>query len=256
MGNMPDKASEKRKPRTFEEVSKTFGGTGPAVIAFILESVYNLQILSGVQPGAEFYEAIRREGPWKIVCGDAPARDTIQNLYGVFGNPLRSLRDSLSSIEEIVGRLILPPKDGVTMLGLFLLEPRRVLELVRLTFPALVISSAISLAGNAGALALDSAPSIPISMLSEGYATTLLPIVASLGQTLTMSYIIVSTLRFMKVLIADRDRFLTKSILETASEIQSTHERPVVICAVVGLLHVNGIVRQIQGQSEADALAS
>lgn len=245
---------ERPKPRTFKQVSKTFGGTGPAIVAFVLESVYKLQILSGVQPGSEFYEPIRRAASWKLVCGDAPAKDTVRKLYGVFSNPLRSLRDSLSSIEDIVSRLILPPKEGVSMPRLFLTEPRRAFELVQLTFPALVISAALGLAGNAGALALDSAPSL--SVLFEGYAATWIPIVTSVGQTFLMSYIIVSTLRFMKVLIADRDRVLAQSIMDTASELQSSRKRPVVVCAVVGLLHVNGIVRQIQEQGATKTTAS
>lgn len=230
--------------RTFKQVSDTFGGTGPALLAFALESVYKLQVLSGVQPGAEFYEPIRRASSWELVCGDAPARDTVRALYSVFGKPLKSLRDSLFSIEDIIGCVIFPPKAGVNMLGIFLTEPRRLRELARLTLPALLLSGVVGLAGNAGALALESAPTV--NMLTDTYTANLLSVLLSVGQTVLVSYIIVSTLHFMKVLIADRDRILTRSILETASELQSKRQTPVVVCAVVGLLHVNGIVRQIQ----------
>lgn len=241
-----DESRGTSRRRTFKQISNTFGGAGPAVVAFFLETVYKLQILSGVKPGVEFSEPIRRSSSWKLVCGDAPARDTVRELYNVFKKPLRSLRDSLSSIDDLIGRVIFPPDGGVNMPRIFLTEPRRLRELARLTLPALLISGAVSLAGNAGALALESAPAM--SILNEGYPASLLQLLLSVGQTLVVSYVIVSTLHFMKVLIADRDRILTRSILETASELQATRRTPVVVCAVVGLLHVNGIVRQIQEQ--------
>lgn len=241
-----DESKGMSRRRTFKQISNTFGGAGPAVVAFFLEAVYKLQVISGVKPGVEFSEPIKRASSWKLVCGDAPARDTVRELYNVFTKPLRSLRDSRSSIDDLIGRVIFPPKGGVNMSRMFLTEPRRLRELARLTLPALLISGALSLAGNAGALALESAPAM--SMLNEGYSASLLQLFFSMGQTVVISYVIVSTLHFMKVLIADRDRILARSILETASELQATRRTPVVVCAVVGLLHVNGIVKQIQEQ--------
>lgn len=234
-------------------MAQLFGGGGPALVALALEMSYKLQVLAGVTPGIEFSYAIASPSRWEVICGDAPARDTVANLYRVFESPMRSLLDSRSSINSLITRVLFPPTNGVNIPKIFLSEPRRMQELARLTLPAVIISCALGLASTAGASVLEATP--VAAAISQGYATSALPLLVAVGQTLAVSYLIVSTLRFLKVLVADRDRILAQSILDTVAKKGLDGQQPRIVCAVVGLLHVNGIVRHIQ-RGEVDPASS
>lgn len=244
----PAKKPRRRKgTNSFAQASTRFGGAGPAVVATVLEAVYRLQVVSGIDPGIEFTEPIRRYSASTLVCGDARATDTVRELYNVFVAPVKSLKDSMTSVQDLVQRIILPPRGGVNMATIFFKDPARLQELARLMTPALFLAVLVSLVGNAGAAALESAPGVV--GLSAWSSAGPLQLAASLFQTLFVTYLIVSTLHFMKVLIADRDRILAKSITETAKRLQTENDAPVTVCAVVGLLHVNGILRLLQEES-------
>lgn len=233
-----------KRPKTFRQLAKTFGGSGPAFVAIVLETSYRLQMLAGVNPGIEFSYPITSSMRWKLICGDAPARDTVANLYNVFASPVKSVRGSMDSIKTLIARFVFPANGGINIPKIFLSEPRRMQELAGLILPAVTVSSALGLASTAGASVLEGTPAL--SALSQGYATSMLPLIVSIGQTLMVSYVIVSTLRFMKVLIADRDRILAQSILDAAAQMCDGKQSRT-ICAVVGLLHVNGIIQHIHG---------
>ncbi|KAI0565795.1 hypothetical protein FGB62_14g251 [Gracilaria domingensis] len=193
-----------RKKRSFAKLSESFGGSGPALVAILLEKVYEFQALVGVDPGIEFVEPIVRFPPNRVICGDALAKDTVNALFKVFAAPFRSLNDCLLSIVDIVNRLIFPPEGAVRMPSVFLRSPARLLELVRLILPASVVAILIGLAGNAGALAFDMTPigaSVSHPMLASSLSS-----LSSFLDTVLLAYVNVSLLRFVKVLIADRDK--------------------------------------------------
>lgn len=216
--------------------------------------VYRIQVIAGVDPGIEFAEPIRRYSPANIVCGDAPAKDTVKHIYNVFGAPLKSLADSQKSVSDLVKRVILPPKGGVSIFSLFLKEPARLKELARLILPASALAIGIGLVGNAGAVALESTS--VVTGLSHGPSGPLFPLIMAVIQTLVVSYSIASTLKFLKVLISDRDTILAKSILDTAARLQQEQGKPGTVCAVVGLLHVNGILKLLQEHNEKENVLS
>lgn len=237
-----------RPKKTFNQASKTFGGYGPAIVAFLLESVYNIQVVAGINPGVEFREPIVGSS-WRLVCGDAPASDTVKNLYNVFATPLQSVTGVLPFAHDIFQRIFLPPSDGLKVIRVLFGEPSRIMELIRLIIPITTLSCVLALAGNAGALAFEATP--VASVLVDGYMATTLPIIVSFLQFLLICYISVSSLRFMKVLISDRDRIITQNVLNTTRELQLEKQGAATVCVVVGLLHVNGILRLIQDENEA-----
>lgn len=241
------KVLQSGKKQSFAQISKTFGGAGPAVIALFLDTIYRLQVFSGVDPGIEFAEPIRRYESNRVICGDAPANETVRRLFDVFSSPFQSVATCWSAITDIIERVVFPPVGGINMAAVFLSDSSRVLELVQLMIPASVVAVVLTLVGNAGALALEGTPVITeLSQATTGAAFTVL---WTVFQTLSLIYIFVSTLRFMKVLIADRDRILTQNILLTAAKMRNENEGPVTICAVVGLLHVNGILKLLIEQT-------
>lgn len=69
-----------------------------------------------------------------------------------------------------------------------------------------------------------------------------------MGQVGTALYVIVSVLRFIKVLIGERDAVMAQKVMECVRE----GEKGSVICMVVGLLHVNGILRLIRDALEEE----
>lgn len=241
-----------RKRQSFSQLASTFGGLGPAVVAFVLDGVYRLQTFAGVDPGIEFAEPIRRYEASRIVCGDAPARDTVKRLFDSFISPVRSVKGFWSSIHDLVTRVVFPPEGGINMAMLLISDMARLLELARLLLPVTVISTLISVVGNAGAAALDAAPGISgVVPLTYGPSGSLIPALWMAAQVIGSAYLLVSTIRFMKVLISDRDRVLARSIIDTAARMSQEGEGNVTLCAVVGLLHTNGILRLLQDHNQA-----
>lgn len=236
-----------RKRKSFAQLKEAFGGAGPAAVAVILEKVYEFQTLVGVDPGIEFVEPIVRFPSDRVICGDALAKDTVKALFKAFAAPLRSLSDCIYSIKDLLNRVVFPPKGGVRMFSIFLRDPVRLLELFRLILPAGVLSIIIGVIGNAGALALDLAP------ISGSTTPPLVSLwsssVASVLQTLLIAYFNVSLLRFMKVLIPDRDQVIAQNIVSAASSFKTARGDPATICVVVGLFHVNGILRILQDRN-------
>lgn len=239
-----------RKRKSFAQLRDSFGGSGPAVVAIILEKVYEFQTFVGVDPGIEFVEPIVRFPSDRVICGDALAKDTVKALFKAFAAPLRSLSDCIYSIKDLLNRIVFVPKGGVRMFSIFVRDPVRLLELFRLILPAGVLSTIIGVIGNAGALALDLAPTMSgsvtppmVSLWSSSAASVL--------QTLLLAYFNVSLLRFMKVLIPDRDQVIAGHIVNAASKFKTERGDPANICVVVGLFHVNGILRILQDRNKA-----
>ncbi|CAN8067431.1 unnamed protein product [Agarophyton chilense] len=211
--------------KTFAQLTESFGGRGPAFVAIILEKVYEFQTLVGVDPGIEFVEPIVRFPRNRVICGDVLATDTVNALFKVFSDPFRSLNDCFSTIVDILNRLIFPPVGGVRFFSVFLRSPARLLELVRLVLPASLVAIFIGLASNAGALAFDMTPMA--ASISHPMLTSSLPWLSSLIDALLLAYVNISLLRFIKVLIADRDKVLSQNILDTLSKFREGQETPV-----------------------------
>lgn len=237
--------SKNTKKPAFRQIVRKFKGTPQAILAILLEGAYKLQVFSGLDPGIEFDPPIRNYYPSNIVCGDAPARDTIQNLYRVFLMPLESVWISWSTTGSIFQSVFWPPKGGINLLAI-LFNPVRVRELSRLIFSAAVVGIAFFALGNAASFAVRASPiafSIPATSKSEIWSAINVTL-----ESLFALYIFVTSLHFLKVLIVDRDVIITKSLIDTVRLQAREKNRPVTVCAVVGLLHVNGILSKLREQ--------
>lgn len=234
-----------KKP-AFRQIVRKFKGGPQAILAILLEGAYKLQVFSGLDPGIEFDPPIRNYYPSNVVCGDAPALDTIQRLYRVFLMPLKSVYVSWNTAGSIFQRVFLPPKGGVNLLTI-LFNPVRVRELSRLVFSAAVVGFSIFALGNVASFAVRASPvvfTIPPTQKSEIWSAVHITI-----ESLFALYIVTTSLHFLKVLIIDRDAIITKSLIDTVRQQSGERNRPVTVCAVVGLLHVNGILSELRGQA-------
>lgn len=232
-----------RNKRSFRQIAETFHGVPQAILAVALDSVYKLQALSGLDPGIEFIAPICNYPSSLLVCGDAPARDTIHNLYRVFISPLQSLRVTLSTIIAMFYRVVWPPQGGVNFAAV-IFDPVRMRELARLVISASILGVVIYFLGNATALAIEASP--VASALTSPTTDGLWSVVESILHALMGTYFFVSSLHFLKVLIIDRDYIISNSILDTVKRQSLNRGRPVTVCAVVGLLHVNGILSALR----------
>lgn len=236
------------------------------MLAVLLDGAYKLQVLSGLDPGIEFVHPIRDYKASHLVCGDAPARDTVDALYRVFVTPLHSARTCLNAIRVILERTLFPPVNGVNLFAVLFQDGRRTRELFRLTLLASAIGAMLFVVTSAATFALDasqianmytqSIAILPTTSATSGIPapsadslTTAWAIANALFQTVGIGYIAITLLQFLKVLIADRDAIIADNIVNTMHEQLERQQAPVTICAVVGLLHVNGILQAIQNAS-------
>lgn len=112
-------------------------------------------------------------------------------------------------------------------------------ELARVVGPLGALGGMVGVVGNAAATALEGGAAGHSGELS-GWGVV--------GETVVGVYVVMSALRFIKVLIGDRDKVMAKKIVEC---VRGT-ERGSVICVVVGLLHVNGIVRLVGAELDKE----
>lgn len=217
----------KKTRRSFGALRQMFGGIGPALVAWLLESVYTLQKLCGVTPGVEFQYAIEAaRGKWGLICGDAPAKETVRNLYGIL-NPRGGLKEAWEGLTGMGKRF--GEKEGVHLVELFVRDGRRVRELAKLVLPTGGVAGLVGGVGNAMASVID----------GSGGATDLGAWGAGLDGALTGVFVIM-LLRFIKVLIVDRDHVIAQNIIEVLEN------RGGVIVVVVGMLHVNGLTAMLR----------
>lgn len=230
---------ENRKGRTFKEIARTFRGAPQAILALLLDGAYKLQVLSGLDPGQEFANPIRNYPVAKLVCGDDPASTTVNRMYRVFISPLTSMRVSVDAFTAMFRRVVLPPKGGINLFRV-LLEPMRLQELGRLLLAASAVGMVLFAFGSATAVAIDATPFVVPQNFHSALSTVDLAV-----QSATSLYLLVSILHFLKVLIIDRDVVLADSIRSAMTKSENEKQQAVKICVVVGLLHVNGVLQEL-----------
>lgn len=247
------------KNRTFSQVRETFNGTPQAILATVLESAYALQTFSGLDPGIEFAYPLRSLNSSQLICGDAPAQHTVQGLYRAFTSPLTSIRLARSAAHEIFHHVIRRPPGGVNSLAIVLTEPGRLAEIFRLFVPTalvtLALTTLVSVIVGIAAHLLESTSVVSTlaAQTSASASPTAWGLLAIASQVMFITYFSVSLLHFMKVLVSDRDIILAQSILDTAAYYSQLRKRSVTVVAVVGLLHVNGILRVLEKVENVDS---
>jgi hypothetical protein len=233
-----------------------FGGVGPALVAYALSAVYNIQRLTGTDPGVEFKTALRSiclkdsTGSCLLVCGDAPATDTIRSLFAAF-LPQRALLSLPSALWSTAETLVASTKGGVNIpFVLFEGAGARLRELGRVFIPISGIFYLIGLVGASGAAQLHEG--LVVTGAAAGrhaWSDILSSLLALLGTSLQV-YLFIASFAFIQVLISERDAVLAKSIQKAASELANIRNtstgRASVIVAVVGLMHVNGVLRHLR----------
>jgi hypothetical protein len=236
-----------------------FGGVGPALVAYALSAVYNIQRLTGTDPGVEFKTALRcirvedSVESCLVVCGDAPASDTIRSLFGAF-LPQRALLSLPGALWSTAETLAASTKGGVNI-PFVLLEGAgaRLRELGRVFIPISGIFYLIGLVGASGAAQLHDGLAVTGAATgSLAWSDMLGSLLALLGTSIQV-YIFIASFAFIQVLISERDAVLAKSIRKAASDLANfgnpSTGRASVIVAVVGLMHVNGVLRNLKTSS-------
>jgi len=240
---------------------RNFGGIGPGILAFILSSFYRIHTAIGLEPGIEFRAAVEyaKSRPNSVlICGDATAVQTIRRLYSSM-----SPATIFSGLPEAISRLFpyffgsrQNSKHERVNFFQILSEKKRVQEMSVLLLPVFLFSVLFIQIGSGIFEILTS------SMINTTHAQaspdTLYPsedyiFLMNISENIGVAFIVLLSciwvIRFFDEIVIHRDLILYESI---QNEIQSitrsrnqaniTIESPVVI-AVVGLLHVNGIVQ-------------
>ncbi|KAA8498943.1 hypothetical protein FVE85_6528 [Porphyridium purpureum] len=236
-----------------------YGGTGPAALAVGLTSIYTLQARLGARPGSEFLVASEEAELQGIplVCGDAPASATIRNLYESL-RPRSLLRTSSQVARRVLATLFArAPPNGVNVWRV-LLSGAYLKDLVGLLAPAFLISSLtlaifnslLEAAEQNALVALASAGGQAPSGVSGDLANLNIPEWLADGMSLFSFLVLLAcTIRFFEEIVLRRDEVLQNSIRE-AVELRRKNagdeQTTVVVVAVVGLLHVNGILRGLE----------
>lgn len=256
-GKLGKDERQKRKP-SFSRMRTTFGGVGPAVVALLLNAVYDVQRRAGVDPGVEFKSSLRaaRGVPrnCRVVCGDADARDTVRALSRTVVHPLRALREVPAGIRFLLRQAFAVPAGGVNILRVLTeSQGKRVREFVRVFFPLVCATyvAAFVTANGLGSLQdhfLGTPSSASAVVGREGF--NFFSLAGPVSQALLVSYLAIVTLSFVYVLIDERDRILARSIRQAAAELAESGAVEPVIVAVVGLLHVNGCLRYLNGDED------
>lgn len=244
-----------------------FGGVGAALFAIGLSSLTGVQQAAGMDPGCEFKEAARRAGEVgaPVVLGDNDASVTVRRLYAAF-SPLAAARHFRADAAEAVYRVTTRPARGVSLLGVFG-RLRYAADVGRLLVPAVAVSVVVQLAANAvvggalaqllggggggGEVAAAAAAAATTAVASAtptggpslwAPPTTWAAALEGLGVAAGLvanAWLAGTALRFLNTLVTERDEVLYGSL---RGQEAATDVRPVV--AVVGLLHVNGILRR------------
>ncbi|GAB0490892.1 hypothetical protein MMPV_002132 [Pyropia vietnamensis] len=277
----PPAAVAKASPAArFGRIVVRFGSVGAALFAIGLSSLTGVQQAAGMDPGCEFKEAARRAGEVgaPVVLGDNDASVTVRRLYAAF-SPLAAVRHFRADAAEAIHRLTTRPARGVSLLGVFG-RPRYAVDVGRLLVPMVVVSVLVQLAANAlaggaltslfggqgvGPAAGDLvAVSTAVPSLVAASAPSTATVIDDLGLSAGLvanAWLASTSLRFLNTLVTERDEVLYGSlrgsvaavapelitgerVVEAGGEVQAAagDVRPVV--AVVGLLHVNGILRR------------
>lgn len=220
-----------------------WGGPGPTALAIILTFVYRLQRTLGGEPGAEFKAAMAAANGARVVCGDAPASRTVRRLYATFVSPRRSLSVAGATVRGMSQRILDPSTAGINVPRV-LLEGRRVRELARIFVPLLAAVAALSAVAGSGAFTLAASA----SSLGGGAARVVdvFDTLRNIADPLFTAYILLTGLHFVKVLVHDRDVVLARSIRKAARHCRRDSAGDVAIVAVLGLMHVNGVVRLLE----------
>ena len=236
---------KKRKRLTFKKAVERFGGVGPAMLALGLLSISGMQKTLGLDPGREFKVGIRKaeENYACIVCGDSDGNTTVKKLAQSLGP--RCLKSGsgviLKFLETVFGGELRFPR-GRVRFERILRDWKRITELLWIVGPVLGFSYFF-----VGGLSLLNRLQHRdgVGEVQEGGAGGMLggfhlPI---LMDVLPITWMILSAASFIEALLIERDKVLARNIEETC-RIHGGRGRKVV--AVVGLLHVNGILRILE----------
>lgn len=240
-----------KKKQTFSSLKANFGGFGPALMALILNGMYDLQRVNGVTPGVEFQAALEgaevlSEKP-EIVCGDAEAKDTVRALATAFAKPLSSLYRIPAALRFLAWQLARPPPGGVSVAAALTAGAGARIREFATVFVPLVTGFYMS-AALAGVVVGGVRDTVAVKSSAFGGVLAGDAIVAagSLAQDAAALFLCLTSLTFMYVLVDERDRILAESIRKAVADAAArSSERPPVVVAVVGLLHVNGILRYL-----------
>lgn len=247
----------RRRVESLGDMVKQFGGLGPALLGGSLSLIYTFQSWLGGDPGLEFKAALTAPAPHgsSIVCGDMKATRTVRRLFGVIFRPVRSLLNSPECFKLIADSVLFPPDNAISIPKV-LLDVRRLPEVFRVFIP--LFASISLLSTGLGVAATDLSDRLLLSPLLFGAATSyniiFEPILALLAvlQPIFSAYTVVTFLSLFKVLVADRDKILANSIRKAAAAVSdgntSTEKKEVVIVAVLGLMHLNGIIRRLESE--------
>jgi len=254
--SMRDGTPRNRQVKSLGEMVKQFGGLGPALLGGSLSLIYTFQSWLGGDPGLEFKAALDSASPFgsTVVCGDMKATRTVRRLFGVIFRPVKSLRN-FPRIFRLAAESVLFLPDNAISIPKVLLDVRRVPEVVRVFLPLFAAVSVLSTGLGVAATEVGDRVLLSPLLFSAVSGVNFEPILSTLSylQPVFSAYSIITFLSFFKVLVADRDKILAKSIRASAVEAaasgaDTSTDNEVVVVAVLGLMHLNGIIRLLEAE--------
>jgi pheromone shutdown protein TraB len=254
-GPTQHRQQRKSSREKWAKLQETFGGKGPAALAFVLTGMYGVQRRAGVDPGCEFKAALAA-ARCPVICGDANATDTVSALFRSISRPLANLADLI----RIPPRFRSIPLGGVFVPRVLLAARAcRIREFAGVFAP---IGTAVYVLATAVAVAAQDLVPEAASLSVTGA----IGIAYSCAQNVLLVYMLLSISAFLRVLVGDRDRVLARAVLDTALDLRreqressnhdsATDDGELLIVCVVGLLHVNGIIRYVSDPAGAGLFA-
>ncbi|EKX47934.1 hypothetical protein GUITHDRAFT_106481 [Guillardia theta CCMP2712] len=217
-----------------------------SIADLFISSVYAILQRAGMESGGEFVAAVQEAKALgcSVVLGDINATDTFDELSKLVSitemfdipSALRGIRGFASSFTPSAG-------GRVDFLQVFS-DSRRILELVPFSAAIFLSSSILT------TIAWYAESAAGVSQASHESVDDLI---------VSIPLIVIFALipRIHPVLIESRDKFLLKSILECCSlrkQLPDTREqlRNNTVLAIVGLLHVNGMLRMASSETALD----
>lgn len=232
---------------TFSSLKKTFGGAGPAAMAVVLNGLYDLQRINGVVPGVEFADAILAAdnliAPPTVIAGDTDAKVTVRALATAVSSPLSSLSCIPAALRFLGQQLAPPPPGGISVAAALAAGfGMRVREFAAVFLPLMAVFYACAAAAG-----------VVVGGVKDGYVQAssaavgeVVAVAAAAAQGACVLFLFLTSLTVIYVLVDARDRVLAEAVRQAVKDVKEEAGSAPVVVAVVGLLHVNGILRYLE----------
>eukprot|EP00172_Hildenbrandia_rubra_P001435 Plantae.Rhodophyta-Hildenbrandia_rubra.ctg1980.p1 GENE.Plantae.Rhodophyta-Hildenbrandia_rubra.ctg1980~~Plantae.Rhodophyta-Hildenbrandia_rubra.ctg1980.p1 ORF type:complete len:386 (-),score=58.84 Plantae.Rhodophyta-Hildenbrandia_rubra.ctg1980:581-1738(-) len=222
-----------------------FGGLGPAILALGLLSMSSMQRVVGLDPGGEFKVGVRIGNRLEVpvLCGDVLGNETVKRLAEALG--FRGLKKGLRVILRGLGKVSRGEfyfPEGRVRLERVLLDWKRMWELIWIVGPVFGVSFVFSRGFVLAGTLLGAGQSVHAEQAFSMGMLAGWSMFSRIFEWASIAYTVLATTSFVQALVVERDVVLARNISD-ACKLYGGKQKDVV--AIVGLLHVNGILRAL-----------